>query len=101
MATAIECSKVMVVFLSNKYQQSVNCKLEFNYAVYRGKAFIFVVVEPNLKLEKWIEPHFNESLKFDFFEIGDEVEIINGVSKIDIISQAIRYIKEICFRKYF
>jgi hypothetical protein len=90
MATAIECSKVILVFLSSKYQQSVNCKLEFNYAVSRGKPFIFIVVEQNLKIEKWIEPHYNESLKFNIFQAGDEREVINGVSKKDIICKAIR-----------
>jgi len=90
MATAIECSKVILVFLSNKYQQSPNCKLEFNYAVSRGKPFIFINVEKNLKIENWVEPHYNESLKFDFFEPGDELELIGGVAKKEIIFQAIR-----------
>ena len=90
MATAIECSKVILVFLSNKYQQSANCKLEFNYAVSRGKPFVFINVEKNLQIEKWIEAHYNENLKFDIFQQGDELEMTNGVTKKDIICKAIR-----------
>ena len=92
MATAIECSKVLVVFLSAEYQHSDNCMLEFNYAVTRGKAFIFILVEPNLKIAKWIEPHFNESPKFELFHVGDDNKLINNVPLIDVISQAIRNI---------
>ncbi len=92
MATAIECSKMLLVFLSSEYQKSENCKLEFNYAVSRGKAFIFVIVEPNLIIEKWLEPYYTDSLKYEIYEMGAEGELLNGVPKIDVISQAIRKI---------
>ena len=64
MATAIESSRLITVFLSEKYQKSQNCQMEFKYAASRGKPFVFIVVEPNIKIEPWLEGYFNESIKY-------------------------------------
>jgi hypothetical protein len=90
MATAIECSKIIIVVLSEKYQNSDNCKLELRYAVNRGKPFIFIHVEPNLKLAEWIKPIYDEWPHFDLFKIEDLGEKENGIPRIQMISQAIR-----------
>ncbi|CAF1042979.1 unnamed protein product [Brachionus calyciflorus] len=90
MATAIESSKVILVFLSNKYQESANCQLEFKYAGPRGKQFIFILVEDNINIEPWIKEHFDDSLKFEIKNLEDENIFENGVSRIQILAQAIR-----------
>lgn len=90
MATAIECSKVIVVFLSNKYQSSANCQLEFKYAIARGKPFIFILVEENLIVQEWIRPYFDESVKFELKSVEDQNIIENGLPRLHTISQAIR-----------
>lgn len=100
MATAIECSKVILVFISNKYQQSDNCRLEFNYAIARGKPFIFVVVDPKLVVEDWIKPYFDEYPKYEMFELKDEDKLHNGVPRIDVISQAVKINFLIVFLSY-
>ena len=90
MATAVECSKLILVILSDKYQNSDNCKLELRYALNRGKPFIFINVERNLKLVEWIKPIYDEWPHFDLFKIEDLGEKENGVPRIEIIQQAIR-----------
>lgn len=90
MATAIESSKVIVVFLSNSYQKSQNCKLEFKYACSLGKPFIFILTEPNLVIESWIKPYYDEMLKFEIFQLEDENILHDGWSRIDLIGQAVR-----------
>ena len=92
MATAVEDSKVVVVFLSNEYQTSVNCQLEFRYAIARGKPIIFIMTQSNLKLEPWIEPYVKDSYKFEITCLNDEGILHNGVPRIDVIAQAIRTI---------
>lgn len=90
MATAIECSKVIVVFLSNKYQSSKNCQLEFKYAIARGKPFIFVIVEDNVILEPWLKPFFDQSPKFEIKHEKDQDILEDGAPRLHYISQAIR-----------
>ncbi|XP_065660323.1 uncharacterized protein LOC100209544 [Hydra vulgaris] len=90
MATAIQSSKVVIVFLSDSYQKSVNCKLEFCYAVALGKAFIFVLVDQNLKVVDWIEPYFNASPKFDIKDTNEMGILHNGVPRIFCLQHAIR-----------
>jgi hypothetical protein len=92
MATAIECSRVLLVFLSEKYIKSVNCQLEFKYAVACGKPFVFVLVEPNLKLDAWLEPHYLDEAnpKFELYSYNQASIMHNGVPRVHVISQAIR-----------
>jgi hypothetical protein len=92
MATAIECSRVLLVFLSDKYIKSVNCQLEFKYAVACGKPFVFVHVEPNLKIEDWLEPYYKDEAypKFELHSYNDASIMHNGVPRVHVIAQAIR-----------
>jgi hypothetical protein len=90
MATAVECSKLLVVFLTDKYQKSDNCALEFKYAAFCGKPFLFIFNDPNLKLEPWIEPFVKDNPCFYVKNYDDLNVMENNVPKIDIIAQAIR-----------
>lgn len=67
MATAIECSRVIVVFLTEKYQKSDNCALEFKYAVFCGKPFVFILNDPNLKVYRCFTIRHEKILIFDGF----------------------------------
>ncbi|RNA41414.1 General transcription factor IIH subunit 2 [Brachionus plicatilis] len=90
MATAIECSKVIVVFLSSRYQSSANCQLEFKYAIARGKPFIFILVEENLAIEPWIKPFYDDFPKFELKSANDQDILDDGVPRLHAIAQAIR-----------
>lgn len=93
MATAIECSRVLLIFLSSTYQKSENCKLEFKYACSLGKPFIFILTEPDLVVEKWLEPYYSQMPRFELFKLEDEnIVDENGWTRIDVIAQAIREI---------
>jgi hypothetical protein len=94
MSLAVECSKVIIVCLNDKYLTSENCKLEFKYSVYRGKPFIFILTEPNLKIESWLEPFYSEFPKFEIFNNEMCGLLHNGVPRLDVISQAIREIEQ-------
>lgn len=90
MATAVESSRVLLVFLTDNYQKSDNCMLEFKYAVFCGKAFVFILTDPNLKLEPWIEPHVKEHPCFLVKKYEDVTVMDNNVAMIDSITQALR-----------
>ena len=97
MSTAVECSKVILVFLNDKYLASANCKLEFKYSCYRGKPFVFIITEFNLKMEEhysWLQPHLSNSPVYEIY--NDEMcgELVNGVTKIDLIANSIRQIAD-------
>jgi hypothetical protein len=93
MATAVECSKVILVFLTNKYLSSVNCTLELKYAVYCGKPFVFLILETlNVsKSPQWIVDLIKEHTNF---EVSNENDLfntkINGISKLNHIAQSVR-----------
>lgn len=54
MARAVEASVSVTVFLTNKYQQSVNCIFEIKYALAMGKPLILIVAENGFKVKKQI-----------------------------------------------
>ena len=66
-ANAIETSKIALVFLNRMFLTSDENKAEFDYAVKRGKAFIFLQVEDGLEVPNWMESYLNESTKYEFF----------------------------------
>lgn len=90
MATAVECSRLLIVFITDKYQKSKNCSLEFSYAVFCGKPFVFILTDPNLKLEPWIEPYVREYPCFLVKNYEDLVVMQNNVPLIDTIAHTIR-----------
>ncbi len=90
MATAIENSKVLLVFLSTKYQQSENCKLEFKYACSLGKSFVFILTE-TVSPEPWLEPYFSQMPKFEIIKPEDMfITDEKGWSRLDLIAQTLR-----------
>lgn len=102
MATAVECSRCMLVFLTQKYLNSENCTLELKYAVYCGKAFVFVLPEATTLdyLANSTNPEHNLAKelikKHPVYEIKDENDLfhtmINNLPKFDVISYAVREI---------
>lgn len=92
MATAIESSKTVVVFLSDSYQKSANCKLELTYAIYCAKPILFIIVQPNMEIESWIRELIRSNYRFEVYSLADLAVITNNVSKLDAIAQAIRQI---------
>jgi len=66
-ANAIENSKVVLIFLDNSFQLSIENKSEFEYAIKRNKAFIFLLIEDALVVENWIEAKLEESPKYELF----------------------------------
>ncbi|OQR98741.1 hypothetical protein ACHHYP_08159 [Achlya hypogyna] len=56
MATAVQSVGCLVVFLSAAYVTSINCRLEFAYAVHCRKALLFVIFDDvdTTQLPEWI-----------------------------------------------
>ena len=90
MAAAVETSSVLLSFLTERYQQSVNCSLELKYAMARQKPIIFIKAERNLVLRDWIQEAVSKSLVFEMYSIKDAGVMDNGVPRINRISEAIR-----------
>ena len=90
MATAVESAKTVVVFLSEPYQKSDNCKLELFYALYCAKPIIFIKVQQNMKIEQWMKEIIDENYMFEVYSLEDLTIVTNNISKSDRIAQAIR-----------
>ena len=90
MAAAVESSSVILSFLTDRYQQSVNCNLELKYAVSRKKPIVFVKVQPNLQLQDWIQEIVSRSVVFEMSSIKDAGNMDNGIPRINRMSEAIR-----------
>jgi hypothetical protein len=96
-ANAIENSKVVLVFLNNNFQISIENKSEFEYAIKRSKAFIFLLTEESLVVENWIETKLNESHKYELFvttsnqeNLDDQKFEQNGQSQLQKSFNSIR-----------
>lgn len=90
MATAVENSTLMISFLTEKYQKSVNCNLELQYAKQCEMPIIFIKVEPDLQLKDWIQELADKSLVYTLRSTGDFGVMDNGVPKINRIAEAAR-----------
>jgi hypothetical protein len=56
MATAVETVACMVVFVTERYQNSINCQLEVKYAVSCKKPIIFALLEGrNAVIQPWLQ----------------------------------------------
>ena len=78
------------MFLTELYQKSKKCQLEFKYALSCGKPFVFIFVEPNTVVEKWIEPHVRAWPTYELFKCEDFNILKNGIPRVNLIAQAIR-----------
>ncbi|CAM4969209.1 unnamed protein product [Rotaria socialis] len=92
MATGVECAKVLLVFLSKAYTESPYCLMEFRYAVKRGKAFVVLRTEPNIQLDQWMLDAIQGFPEYEIYSYNALETLINGVSTIDVIMQAVRYV---------
>ncbi|XP_031561227.1 uncharacterized protein LOC116297189 [Actinia tenebrosa] len=90
MATAVENSTLMISFLTEKYQKSVNCNLELMYAKQKQMPIIFINVEPNLQLKDWIQELVDKTVVFNMSSISDFGEMDKGVPKINRLAEAAR-----------
>ena len=90
MANAVECSSVIVCFLTAQYQKSVNCCLELKYALHCQKPVIFIKVEPNLMLLPWIANEVARSKIFEMSSIDDAGALDDGIPRINRIAELIR-----------
>ena len=89
MATGVECAKVLLIFLSKAYVSSVNCQLEFRYAVQRGKAFVVLHTEPSIPLERWMSDAFEGFPRFDVYSYDVLPQLINGVPMVNSSSPVV------------
>lgn len=88
----VECAKVLLVFLSKAYLESINCLLEFRYAVKRGKAFVVIRTEPNIQLDQWMIKALEGFPQYDVFSYEDMGKTINGVPKVSSIQQTSEFV---------
>ncbi|CAF1524797.1 unnamed protein product [Rotaria magnacalcarata] len=92
MATGVECAKVLLVFLSKAYIESPYCRMEFRYAVKRGKAFVVLRTEPNIQLDQWMLDAIQGFPEYEVYSYNALETLINGVSTIDVIMHAVRHV---------
>lgn len=78
----VECAKVILVFLSKAYVESVNCQLEFRYAVKRGKAFVIIRTEPSIPMEQWMLDAIRGFPQYDVFSYRSLETLVNGVPTV-------------------
>ncbi|CAF4029252.1 unnamed protein product [Rotaria sordida] len=66
MAAAVQNSAAVVCFLTQKYQDSQNCKEEFKYARKKNKPMIPCLINPGWKPDGWLDMGINDLLYIDF-----------------------------------
>ncbi|CAF1373813.1 unnamed protein product [Rotaria sp. Silwood1] len=71
MAAAVQNSAVVVCFLTQKYQDSQNCKEEFKYARKKNKPTIPCLIEAGWKPEGWLDMGVSDLLYIDFNKIKE------------------------------
>ena len=82
MATGVECAKVLLVFLSKGYIDSINCLIEFRYAVQRGKAFVVLHTEPDIAIEPWMAAAIDGFPQYHVHTYSALEQSINGVPMV-------------------
>lgn len=94
MAAAVENSSVILSFLTDRYQQSVNCNLELKYAVSRKKPIVFIKAQKNLQLKDWIQEIVSKSILFEMTSISDAGIMDDGIPRMNRISEAVRKLSQ-------
>ena len=62
-----------MIFFSDAYQKSGNCRLEAESAKRNDKTMIFVKMQKNkCTIEPWFEPIISNSIYIDYFKFGDD-----------------------------
>eukprot|EP00301_Raphidiophrys_heterophryoidea_P021343 c5803_g1_i1.p1 GENE.c5803_g1_i1~~c5803_g1_i1.p1 ORF type:complete len:649 (+),score=127.96 c5803_g1_i1:255-1949(+) len=98
MALAVESSLVMLVFLTNAYQASPNCRMELKYAIARKRPIVLINADPNLVIAPWISEALPRSPMFEVRSVDDFAIIENGLPRINFIANAVRGLGD-AFRK--
>jgi phosphopantothenate-cysteine ligase len=65
MADAVEGSRIVLVCVSRKYKESVNCRLEGEYAFQKKKEIIPLMMEANYSADGWLGALMGTKLWFD------------------------------------
>ncbi|XP_064629483.1 uncharacterized protein LOC135488706 [Lineus longissimus] len=99
MSNGIESSKCILSFLTQKYLESANCNIELQYAIRRNKPIIFIEVEQGLQLPTWAQDKFNNSLCFQMRSIQDCGVMVDGIPRINRISEAIRRVVQLTIKE--
>ena len=86
----MECSKVLLLFLSKAYVTSVNCRLEFRYAIQRGKAFVILFTESDIPMESWMLEAIQGFPQYQVPSYDVLPETINGVPMVNRIKHIFR-----------
>ncbi len=73
---------MLLVFLSKEYIESLNCQLEFRYAVQRGKAFVILRTEPNILMKQWMLEAIEGFPQYDVYSYDVLEQLINGVPMV-------------------
>ncbi|KAK0062000.1 hypothetical protein Bpfe_008493 [Biomphalaria pfeifferi] len=88
MAKAVQNSSIVIMCISQKYKDSVNCKKEAEYTSNLEKDYLIVKVTPNFKPDDWLGLMLGERLYFDFSgsRLYDTV-LQELVKQIDVIRE--------------
>lgn len=91
-AAAVERSTVIMVFLTNAYQSSPNCQMEFKYAKVIQKPLVIVFAEPptQLILQDWVAEYIAPFPKFTILQYNDVMKVDRGYPLIDRITNVVR-----------
>lgn len=88
MAAAVRNSAAVVCFLTQKYQDSPNCKDEFKYARKKNKPIIPCLINPGWKPDGWLDMGITDLLYIDFkktteanFDLKCE-ELLNKIKQV-------------------
>ncbi|XP_053376302.1 uncharacterized protein LOC128547449 [Mercenaria mercenaria] len=77
MSSAVERSKVVLVFMSRKYKDSRNCRSEAEYAHQTEKSILFVKTKRGYKADGWLGMLLATKLYYEFSEKHPFKETIN------------------------
>ncbi len=70
-AAAVENSEVVVCFLTQKYQDSKNCKDEFTYAKKKDKPIVPCLINSDWKPSGWLDMGIGDSQYVNFSKTRD------------------------------
>ena len=90
MATAVECSAVLICFITDKYQESPNCLLEIKYALFRRKPLVLIFPDKSQPIIPLLADLLAPYPRFYLKSIDDCSKSINGLPQFFGIVELIR-----------
>ncbi|CAF1593611.1 unnamed protein product, partial [Didymodactylos carnosus] len=85
MAEAVENAAVICCFLTPKYQESKNCKLELQYAVGRNVPVIPCMMSASYKPSNWLGITLTDLIWLNFRQLSNDNMNLKGAELIDRI----------------